>query len=100
MTKPCTAAQAAAALDLAAENRRLRRRIQALEAQMQDGDSEDELVGCSPAIRRLSSGLSRAGANDATVLIEGKSGVDKTLVARLIHKNGHRSKEPVEIVNC
>ena len=100
VTKPCTAAQAAAALDLAAENRRMRRRIQALEAQMQDEDTEDELVGCSPAIRRLSSGLSRAGANDATVLIEGKPGVGKTLVARLIHKNGRRSKEPIEIVNC
>ncbi|MFO1054218.1 MAG: sigma 54-interacting transcriptional regulator [Planctomycetota bacterium] len=100
ITKPCTVAQAAAALDLAAENRRLRRRVQALEAQMQDEEAEDELVGCSPAIRRLSSTLSRAGANDATVLIEGKPGVGKTLVARLIHKNGRRAKESLEIVNC
>ena len=100
VTKPCTVAQAAAALDLAAENRRLRRRVQALESQMQDEETEDELVGCSPAIRRLSSALSRAGANDATVLIEGKPGVGKTLVARLIHKNGRRSKGALELVNC
>jgi DNA-binding NtrC family response regulator len=100
VTKPCTVAQAAAALDLAAENRRLRRRILALEAQMQDEETEDEFIGNSPVIRRLSSAISRAGANDATVLIEGKPGVGKTLVARLIHKNGRRAKEPLEIVNC
>jgi DNA-binding NtrC family response regulator len=100
VTKPCTFAQAAAMLGIAAENRKLRRRLQALEAQLDTEEEQDELIGCSPAMRRLTTAVSRAGGNDATVLIEGKPGVGKTLVARMVHGNGRRGAAPLEVVPC
>jgi DNA-binding NtrC family response regulator len=100
VTKPCTLAQAASILSIAAENRRLRRRMQALESQLVADEPEDELVGCSAAIRRLTTAVSRAAGNDATVLIEGKAGTGKSLVARMIHQSGRRAQSPLQVVAC
>jgi DNA-binding NtrC family response regulator len=107
LTKPCTARQALAALLVVAENRRLARRLRAAEARLRDeGRSVDsvepprEIIGCSPAVRRLTGVISRAGLNDAIVLIEGKPGVGKSLIAELVHRNGRRASGPLHTVNC
>ena len=103
LTKPCTATQAAAVLLLVAENRRLTRRLRALEARRSAEVADLEpaaLVGCSPAVRRLSGVISRAGMNDATVLIEGKPGVGKSLVAELVHRGGRRQGAPLVTLDC
>ncbi len=100
LSKPCTAKQAVAALLAVGERRRLRRRVRALEARTQTSDEVPVLVGCSPAVRRLAGVISRAGMNDATVLVEGKPGVGKSLVAELVHRNGRRAKGPLVTLEC
>ena len=58
------------------------------------------MVGESPAIRQVMEAVRRAAPTNATVLIQGESGVGKELVARAIHRNSLRSRERFVQVNC
>ena len=75
---------------LAAENERLRRRL----------EEESVLVGASPAMARLREEVARAAPTSATVLILGESGTGKELVAREIHKGSRVASGPFVQVNC
>ena len=59
-----------------------------------------QMVGDSPALRRVMAAVGRAAPTNATVLIQGESGVGKELVARTIHRNSLRSRERFVQVNC
>ncbi|MBI4476910.1 MAG: sigma-54-dependent Fis family transcriptional regulator [Acidobacteria bacterium] len=72
------------------ENRTLRRVV----------EGRQELVGSSPALKRILDAVARAAPTNASVLILGESGVGKELVARLLHRNSHRSRERFVQVNC
>ena len=60
----------------------------------------DELIGSSPALRRLRETIDRAAPTPATVLVTGESGTGKELVARAIHRGSPRSAGPLVQVNC
>ena len=59
-----------------------------------------QMVGESAALKKVMSAVSRAAPTNATVLIQGESGVGKELVARTIHRNSLRSREHFVQVNC
>jgi two-component system, NtrC family, response regulator HydG len=73
-----------------AEAAELRSRQRGLAAASQ---SENDLIGASPAIRRVFDLIRRAAPTDANVLILGENGTGKELVAREIHRQSRRSKE-------
>lgn len=58
------------------------------------------LVGQSPAMKRVIETIQTVATSDSTVLIQGKSGTGKELVARAIHFNSPRSTNPFITVNC
>jgi len=72
------------------ENRSLK---QTLEARYQ-------MIGDGPTLRQAMEAIRRAAPTNATVLIQGESGVGKELVARMIHRNSLRSRERFVQVNC
>ena len=59
-----------------------------------------EMIGGSPALRRVTEAIGRAAPTNSTVLIQGDSGVGKELVARAIHRNSRRGKDRFVQVNC
>jgi len=46
----------------------------------------EEIVGSSPALKTVLSGIVKVAPTDSTVLITGETGTGKELIARAIHK--------------
>jgi two-component system response regulator HydG len=95
LVKPLSAEKVLATVTLAVragrlerENRRLVRKLEALNA-------GQGMVGCSTLARRLAGVLRRVADSEATVLIEGKPGSGKTMAADIIHKSSRRSAKPL-----
>jgi transcriptional regulator with PAS, ATPase and Fis domain len=59
-----------------------------------------DIVGSSKEIRSLLSKASRVAKTDCSVLILGETGVGKELLARFIHENSNRKKNPFIAINC
>ena len=58
------------------------------------------IIGRDPGLIQVLSGLERAAATDATVLLEGESGTGKELFARTLHAFSARATEPFVAINC
>jgi DNA-binding NtrC family response regulator len=78
---------------LIAENRNLKRQL-GTQGQM------STLVGRTPAMLEIYKKIAMIADLRSTVLITGESGTGKELVAKAIHYNSGRSKEPFVAVNC
>ncbi len=59
-----------------------------------------ELIGKSQSITKIKKTIDKLSSSDSRVLISGPTGAGKELVARKIHKNSNRSKEPFVILNA
>jgi formate hydrogenlyase transcriptional activator len=62
--------------------------------------SDFEIVGESPALKRVLTLARRAAPSDATILIQGESGTGKELIARAIHRMSLRRKASFIKLNC
>ena len=72
------------------ENRSLKRAVEV----------RHQMIGDSAGLKQVMAAVGRAAPTNATVLIQGESGVGKELVARTIHRNSLRSRERFVQVNC
>jgi len=79
--------------DLLLENKILRNEIH------RDYDFQN-IVGKSSQIKRIYEMIDTVAETDSSVLITGKSGTGKELVARSLHFKSKRSKKPFLAVNC
>jgi two-component system response regulator FlrC len=61
---------------------------------------DSEFVAVDPRSRELASLAARVAASDATVLISGKSGTGKEIIARYIHRRSNRADQPFVAINC
>ena len=59
-----------------------------------------EIVGCAPALKKVSLAVQRAAGSDATVLLEGESGTGKELFAKAVHALSPRRDDPFVAINC
>jgi DNA-binding NtrC family response regulator len=59
-----------------------------------------QLVGSSPAMKRVVQMIEKLAPTEATVLIRGASGTGKELVARALHMNSSRRDRPIVTINC
>ncbi len=84
--------KAAERQSLVAENRSLRQELKLLTTR--------EIVGQSPALRRVLDVATQAAPSSATVLILGESGTGKELLARYTHGKSARASGPFVAVNC
>jgi len=77
-----------------------RRDLLAEVASFRGRESEQELLGDSPAMHRLKTEIARVASTDARVLISGENGTGKELVARGIHRLSQRADARLVEVNC
>jgi DNA-binding NtrC family response regulator len=61
---------------------------------------EGQLVGNSPAIRRIRELVREVAGSPVDVLIHGETGTGKEVVARALHDHSPRSKAPYVALNC
>lgn len=71
-----------------------------LRRQLDAGAALTDILGKSPAMRRVFQMIQDVARVDSTVLIEGETGTGKELVAQAIHRLGHRRDKPFVAVNC
>jgi DNA-binding NtrC family response regulator len=100
ITKPVRPQQLELAVDQALEYVRLRRENEALKREVMEIRSERQIVGDSPAIRKILLTVKTAAPTRATVLLQGESGVGKELFARAIHEQSDRRDKPFITLNC
>lgn len=80
-------------------SRALTRPREVIRAPLDSGTDDIPLVGRSPAMQELYRSMARLMSTDLTVMINGKSGTGKELVARALHDYGKRRNGPFVAVN-
>ena len=84
----------------AVEQRRLLTENMQLRQQIEEISYPDEIVGESPALKKVMDKVATVAQTDSTVMIRGESGTGKELIARAIHSNSNRRYFPIITINC
>jgi formate hydrogenlyase transcriptional activator len=71
-----------------------------LESEIQSTHIFEEVIGDSPALKRVLAQVQTVAPSDATVLILGETGTGKELIARAIHRMSSRKAAPFIKLNC
>ncbi len=88
---------ASLAFDNVKQWEQLRQENQDLRAEI---ELEHNMVGGSPAMRKVFDFIRRVAPTDSTVLVQGESGTGKELVAHALHRNSPRAEQPFVAINC
>lgn len=82
------------------KNRNLKTQVARLEKEVNKKYSfENTIIGSSDSIKKIFHLMEKASNTNITVLITGETGTGKELVAKSIHFNSPRKKEPLVTVN-
>ena len=100
LPKPFSVEDLRSVVNRALERRALQREVRYLRDELARREGFDQLVGRSPAMRRVYEIVRQIADTTATVLITGESGTGKELIARAIHRQGGRRDRPFVAVNC
>src|SRR5579872_3557784 len=100
ITKPVDPDELSHLVANALEHRRARREVVRLRENLQEIFPSTELIGKSPAMKRVFESIEMVAPTDATVLITGESGTGKEVVARAIHSAGPRRYMPMVAIHC
>jgi PAS domain S-box-containing protein len=86
------------------EVEQLKNKLQAeniyLQEEIKSRQNFEEIIGGSPAIKKVFENIEKVARTDSTVLITGETGTGKELVARAIHNRSKRAKSALITVNC
>jgi DNA-binding NtrC family response regulator len=100
LTKPCKLVEIEALMRRVQEKRRLTQQYRALKRRLERIEGAPRLVGTSAGMERVRTLISKVAPTASTVLILGETGTGKELVARAVHDQSPRSREPFVAINC
>jgi two-component system, NtrC family, response regulator HydG len=100
ITKPVDPDELSHLVSNALEHKRARREVTRLRENLQEVFPSTELIGRSPAMKKVVELIEMVAPTDATVLITGESGTGKEVVARSIHAAGPRRYMPMVAIHC
>jgi DNA-binding NtrC family response regulator len=84
----------------ALEKRRLVKEVAYLRNELERYHPFEKMVGKNRKMRKIFELISTIAVSDGTVLVQGKSGTGKELVARAIHNRSNRRRQPFVVINC
>ncbi|HBB99086.1 MAG TPA: sigma-54-dependent Fis family transcriptional regulator [Pseudomonas sp.] len=99
LTKPLDLEHFALAVARALETRRLRDEVRRFQQLLSD-DRFHGMLGRSRVMRGLFDQIRQLARAEGPVLVIGESGTGKELVARAVHAESERAKEPFLAINC
>src|ERR1700734_1039587 len=82
------------------ETLRLKHEAGYLRRELRRLTGQDNIIGHSPKMRAIFEMVQTVAPQSSRVLITGETGTGKELVARAIHENSARSKEPFITIDC
>jgi formate hydrogenlyase transcriptional activator len=71
-----------------------------LEEELQTAYNFEQIIGASPALKRILKQVETVAPTDSTVLIRGETGTGKELIARAIHNLSGRRERTLVKLNC
>jgi two-component system response regulator HydG len=100
VTKPFEMDAIALTIERALKHRALREEVKRLRRAVSDSQKFDDILGTSPAMRKMYDLVSRVAESETTVLVTGESGTGKELVAKAIHQRSARKEGAFVAINC
>ena len=84
----------------AIEAERMRTEVHRLRSELATQHPFSNIIGSSPAMRRVFGRMKKAAESDVTVLLQGETGTGKELVSKALHEHSSRAEGPFLAVNC
>jgi DNA-binding NtrC family response regulator len=100
ITKPVDPDELSHMVANALEHKRARREVVRLRENLKESSPGHEMIGRSPAMKKVAELIEMVAPTDATVLISGESGTGKEVVARAIHAASPRRFMPMVTIHC
>jgi two-component system response regulator HydG len=100
LTKPLDFDELQIAINRATEHNRLKKENEYLKERLGQKFDTQNMIGRSPLTVKLLETVAQVAATEATVLITGKSGTGKEMIANAIHYNSQRKDAPFIKINC
>jgi DNA-binding NtrC family response regulator len=100
VSKPFNIDEILALLERATQQRRLQREVEFLRQEVERKYSFSNIFGKSKAMQDIFALIQRLSHARSNVLITGRSGTGKELIAKAIHYNSERRAMPLVTVNC
>ncbi|MFQ5847628.1 MAG: sigma-54-dependent transcriptional regulator [Candidatus Methylomirabilales bacterium] len=100
LTKPATTERLLHLVRRAIEEQQLRQENIYLRRQLEERHQFDNILGKSPRMQEIFRLIEDLEGSEATVLIQGKTGTGKELIAKALHFHSPRKERPFLAINC
>src|SRR5216117_3478482 len=100
LTKPFDDKELSASIEKALTQQRMRREIQRLKVLVKELYGLENVIAASGPMQALLQQVVQVAYTNATICIAGETGTGKEVIARVIHSNSRRAREPFVAINC